>query len=117
MTLKHKPATPSRPQDLIDAPDLQPANRSGRATWDERGNSIWEWQTAPGVFSRDINAQQLEAQLEALEAADLRVVDIEQMSVRPVSGHLHTGTFTSRKRKTTGKSVLEKFLMRLGLPA
>lgn len=105
-----KPHSP----DLIEAPDLLNATRSGRATWDERGNSVWEWQTAPGVFTRDISSQQLEA----LEAANLQIVDMEQVSVRPMSGRLHTGhNSATRKRKLNGKSVFEKLLMRLGLPA
>ncbi|MGE3531819.1 MAG: hypothetical protein AB7I12_08500 [Steroidobacteraceae bacterium] len=102
--------------DLIDAPDLTGSVRSGRAAWDERGNSVWEWQTAPGVFTREISSQQLEA----LEATDLRIVDLEQVSVRPVTGCLHTGQpgMAARKRnKVADKSKFEKFLMRLGLPA
>ena len=52
--------------DVIDANELldSPRPRSGRAVWDERGNSVWEWQTQPGVFTRDISDLQL-AQLEA----------------------------------------------------
>jgi hypothetical protein len=33
---------------------------SGRATTDERGNSVWEWKTDTGSFKRDIDPQQLE---------------------------------------------------------
>jgi hypothetical protein len=52
--------------DVIDASELldDPDQRSGRAVCDERGNSIWEWQTQPGVFTRDISDHQL-LQLEA----------------------------------------------------
>jgi hypothetical protein len=58
--------------DLIDATDLlAPELRSGRATWDDRGNSIWEWQTQPGVFSRDVSDEQLER----LQAPQLRIVE------------------------------------------
>ncbi len=104
--------------DLIDAPDLVSTARSGRVVWDERGNSLWEWQTAPGVFSREISSQQLEA----LEASDLKVVDAEHLSVRPLTGRLHTGQRPSQKRanggtKTNLKRAIEKLLVRLGLPA
>lgn len=102
--------------DLIDASDLATVARSGRVTWDERGNSVWEWQTAPGVFTRDISSQQLEA----LEATSLQIVDMEQVGVRPLSGRLHIGYSNSaarRRAKLDGKSVFEKLLMRLGLPA
>jgi hypothetical protein len=34
--------------------------KSGRATTDERGNSVWEWQTDTGSFKRDIDQQKLE---------------------------------------------------------
>lgn len=57
--------------DVIDAPDLIANAASGRAAWDERGNSVWEWQTQPGVFTRDISSQQLTQ----LEAAQLQLVD------------------------------------------
>jgi hypothetical protein len=59
--------------DVIDAPDLKsPTNpKSGRASWDERGNSIWEWQTGPGVYSRELTAEQLQL----LEASHLRIVE------------------------------------------
>ncbi len=99
--------------DLVDAPELTTSHRSGRVTWDERGNSVWEWQTAPGVFTREISSQQLEA----LEASDLRIMDMERVSARSMSGRLHTGRITTRKRAEPRRSMLEKLLMRLGLPA
>jgi hypothetical protein len=59
--------------DVIDASELldDPEQRSGRAVWDERGNSIWEWQTQPGVYTRDIS----DHQLQQLEASHLTLVD------------------------------------------
>lgn len=59
--------------DVIDASELldDPEKRSGRAVWDERGNSTWEWQTQTGVFTRDISDHQL---LQP-EASDLTLLD------------------------------------------
>jgi hypothetical protein len=58
--------------DLIEAPDLVTTNaRSGRAASDDRGNNIWEWQTQPGVYSRDISSQQLQQ----FEAPHLQLVE------------------------------------------
>lgn len=37
--------------------------KSGRTTFDNSGRGIWEWQTATGVFERNITDQQL-AELE-----------------------------------------------------
>lgn len=57
--------------DVIEAPDLVTQGASGRATWDERGNGVWEWQTQPGVFTREISSQQMTQ----LEANQLQLVD------------------------------------------
>lgn len=62
------------PGDLLDAPEqLFTSTGTGRAAVDERGNSVWEWQTAPGVYSREISPQQLQA----LQAPDLQIVERE----------------------------------------
>jgi hypothetical protein len=38
--------------------------RSGRAVFDKRGNATWEWQVAPGVYSRDVGTSTLKILLE-----------------------------------------------------
>lgn len=35
--------------------------KTGRATFDHRGNTIWEWQTDSGSFTRDIDTGKLKA--------------------------------------------------------
>ncbi|MGC3979719.1 MAG: hypothetical protein QM808_00485 [Steroidobacteraceae bacterium] len=57
--------------DLIDAPVIARDDSSGRAAWDERGNSVWEWQTEPGVYSRNADTQRVRA----LQLADLELLD------------------------------------------
>lgn len=47
------------------------ARASGRAARDERGDSVWEWQVATGVFERDVTDEQLRR----LEAPDLQIVE------------------------------------------
>ena len=47
-----------------------PERKSGRAVFDE-GRTVWEWQTATGVFERHVSDEQLSR----LEASDLRLVD------------------------------------------
>ena len=44
--------------------------KSGRAVFDQSG-TVWEWQTATGVFERQVS----EEQLARLEAADLQLVE------------------------------------------
>ncbi len=51
---------------IDDKPGVKPEpnapeenKRSGRVTFDSRGNSVWEWQLETGVYSRDVNTQKL----------------------------------------------------------
>jgi hypothetical protein len=50
--------------------------KSGRTTFDNSGRGIWEWQTATGVFERNITDEQLSdlenSQLMLLDAATPR---------------------------------------------
>lgn len=48
-----------------------PERKSGRAVFDEYGRTVWEWQTATGVFERHVSDEQLSR----LEASDLRLVE------------------------------------------
>lgn len=47
------------------------SKRSGRIAYDERGNSVWEWQLETGVYSRDISTQRLKK----LDLNDLSIAD------------------------------------------
>jgi hypothetical protein len=47
-----------------------PQRKSGRAVFDE-GRTVWEWQTATGVFERQVSDEQLSR----LEASDLQLVE------------------------------------------
>lgn len=47
-----------------------PERKSGRAVFDE-GRTVWEWQTATGVFERHVSDEQLSR----LEASDLRLAE------------------------------------------
>jgi hypothetical protein len=45
--------------------------KSGRAVAGERGHTVWEWQTATGVFQRDVSDEQLHR----LQAPHLEIVE------------------------------------------
>lgn len=47
-----------------------PGRKSGRAVFDD-GRTVWEWQTATGVFERHVS----EEQMSRLEASDLSLVE------------------------------------------
>lgn len=53
------------------ANDAADPGRSGRIAYDERGNSVWEWQLETGVYSRDINTQKLKK----LDLNDLSIAE------------------------------------------
>jgi hypothetical protein len=52
--------------------------KSGRAVFDDRGSSVWEWQTATGVFERHIS----EEQMSRLEEPSLQLVEPAQTDTR-----------------------------------
>jgi len=118
---------------LIEAPELTDmkltdTTRSGRAAWDERGNTVWEWQTSPGIFSRDVSSQQLQS----LQANELKLVDqhsrhssactqwkqnYQDRFTRAPTGETEL-IMPPKKKGVSGKhSVFDQFLRHLGLPA
>lgn len=53
----------------------QSEKRSGRVTFDERGNSVWEWQLETGVYSKDVSTQKLKKlELDELSIAETAVI-------------------------------------------
>jgi hypothetical protein len=60
---------PPVPPESANDPDAD--KRSGRISYDERGNSVWEWQLETGVYSRDISTQRLKK----LDLDDLSIAD------------------------------------------
>lgn len=69
--------------DVIEAPDLlKPTTRSGRVSWDERGRGIWEWQTQPGVYSREVSMNELNL----LAETELRIIESPVRTQRNFEG-------------------------------
>lgn len=65
-----KPKPDAKANDVIPGPDAD-SKRSGRVSFDSRGNSVWEWQLEPGVYSRDVNTQKLKK----LDLGDLSIAE------------------------------------------
>ena len=112
--------------DVIDAPELHKNTCSGRPSWDERGNTVWEWQTAPGIYSREVSTQQLKI----LQATELRLLDQHpgitstynhwrRQYPNRVAAPRHESELvmpTRRKDKENKNGMFDQFLKHLGLP-
>jgi hypothetical protein len=70
---KPKQTEQTPPKDAKSEPfDPPPADKkSGRVTFDARGNAVWEWAMSTGIFARDVDSERLKK----LEAPDLRIAD------------------------------------------
>jgi hypothetical protein len=62
------PKPGDKPEDSTSAGE---GKRSGRVSFDSRGNSVWEWQLETGVYSRDVNTQKLKK----LDLGDLSIAE------------------------------------------
>lgn len=70
----------SGPEDKNKHPDAKQTptagesgtdKRSGRVSFDSRGNPVWEWQLETGVYSRDVSTQKLKK----LDLGDLSIAE------------------------------------------
>jgi hypothetical protein len=78
------------------------ASRSGRTTFDSRGNAVWEWQTEEtGKFSKDVSTQRLKK----LEASELSLEETSKVKKLKGSGSLDKdGGFNPYERATSANS-------------
>jgi hypothetical protein len=51
--------------------DKPEEKKSGRVTFDSRGNAVWEWSMSTGIFGRNVDTKRLKK----LEASDLKIVE------------------------------------------
>ena len=76
------------------------AHRSGRPTFDDRGNAVWEWQTEEGDFSREVNTQRLK-KLEAHELSIEETSRLKKLDLKaPKEGMMPGGGFNPYDRGT-----------------
>ena len=68
-----KPTTTDKPppDDKADAPNSPTDKKSGRVTFDARGNAVWEWSMSTGIFGRDVDSERLRK----LEDPDLKIAE------------------------------------------
>lgn len=64
--------------------------RSGRVGFDDRGNSVWEWQLETGVYSRDVSTQRL------------KKLDLDELSIADTGTHKRPAGPTPESKPGTG---------------
>jgi hypothetical protein len=69
--MTNDPKNPKSDVKPTEANEVGEAKRSGRVSFDSRGNSVWEWQLETGVYSRDVNTQKLKK----LDLGDLSIAE------------------------------------------
>lgn len=79
-----------------ESKEAAPERKSGRAVFDE-GRTVWEWQTATGVFERHVSDEQLAR----LEAAGLGLADASHQD----TGRVMYGAEAARQAYVTRKQV------------
>jgi hypothetical protein len=91
---------PASQEHREPAADSQSDPRSGRTAYDERGNSVWEWQLETGVYSRDISTQRLKK----LDLNDLSIADTAIQRRPPDLGGFNPYDNSSSARGNVGKN-------------
>jgi len=85
---------PGTSRDEVESADLDGpgAAASGRPAFDRRGTTVWEWQTATGVYSRDASTtlvqslQVLDLSLEKTAIVKQPAIDEPRLNVAPCGG-------------------------------
>jgi hypothetical protein len=107
--------TVRRPNDKLPVEKVEfPPRKSGRAAFEEDGRSIWEWQTATGVFERNATAEQVAK----LEDSNLSIVEDTEptgVSIYGSATAVKTSGPTKSARNPAEKSTaLSRLLKRFG---
>jgi hypothetical protein len=74
-----EPPVSDKPEDAGTPDASAESKRSGRVSFDSRGNSVWEWQLETGVYSRDVNTQKLKK----LDLGDLSIAETGIQKIPP----------------------------------
>ncbi|GFE81118.1 hypothetical protein GCM10011487_31180 [Steroidobacter agaridevorans] len=81
----------------VSAPGSE--RKSGRAVFDEN-RTVWEWQTATGVFERHVSDEQLAR----LENASLQLVEQQRYEGRAIYGETgNQAAYSARKQAFVGR--------------
>jgi hypothetical protein len=104
-----QPANNSNPDGARDAAgtegiDAPEAAFSGRPAFDRRGTTVWEWQTATGIYSRDASTTRVQ-RLQAPELSLEKTVVIKRPEIEePKLNKAPCGGFNPYDHAPTGKA-------------
>lgn len=97
------PKSPKSDAPSGEAEKPADGKRSGRVSFDSRGNSVWEWQLETGVYSRDVSTQKLKK----LDLGDLSIAETaiqeKPKGLELESGSSPGGGFNPYDRATPAK--------------
>jgi hypothetical protein len=79
----------------------KPDPQSGRVTYDERGQPVWEWRVGAGVFSREVDTVQVKQLQEAAS------VKLEPAVPPPVEGFDPYSSSTTRGAPNKPRRTLD----------
>ena len=105
---KSHPGT-SRDETEIADGDAPASTASGRPTFDRRGTTVWEWQTATGVFSQDASTTRVQRlqvhdlSIEKTAIAKQVAIDEPPLTVAPCGGFNPYDHAPSRKTTSVAK--------------
>jgi hypothetical protein len=102
-----------------DTPAAQPAglvrNNSGRVTFDDRGNAIWEWAVKTGAFDVDVSTSRLKKlENQTLSLADDTAPPLEIVKSNPKGVVQGYSPYDSGLLAKTRAPAKKKDLRRLG---
>jgi hypothetical protein len=97
--------TVRRPNDKLPAEKVEfPRRKSGRATFEADGRSIWEWQTATGVFERNATPEQVAS----LEDSNLSIVEDTESTGTSIYGSTTTVKTDAPAKAASNRTPADK---------
>lgn len=119
MSAEHSksPGQPDAEGDAKDpARDAKPRAKTstGRVQFDDKGNAVWEWQAAPGQFTRDVSTERLQ-RLEhpALSIAEDAPTPFDTVRANPLGNKKGYDPYDSGKLGKRPPTSVKKDLRRL----
>ena len=98
----------------VESPERQSHGSSGRVTFDDRGNAVWDWQLKTGQFSAETSTQRLrKLDNPSLSLAEDAPTPFEKVKANPLGTKKGYNPYDSGKLGKTAAAPKKKDLRRL----